>query len=80
MNHDFILIENNARPQRARVTNEYLQTAPIEEMDWPARSSDLNPIEHAWDTLQTAISDRFVLPTEVSELQQALLEQAVRIP
>ena len=58
MDPDFILMDDNAGPQRARVTNEYLQTATIVGMDWPARSSDLNPNDHAWDMVQTAISDR----------------------
>ena len=30
---DFILMDDNARPTRARVTYEYLQTATIERMD-----------------------------------------------
>ncbi|MBJ5561201.1 hypothetical protein JGG76_24105 [Salmonella enterica subsp. enterica serovar Derby] len=27
-------------------------------MDWPARSPDLNPIEHVWDALGRAIATR----------------------
>ena len=77
---DFILMDDNTRPQRAQVTNEYMQTATIAGMDWPARSSDRNPIGHARDILQFAISDCSVQPTKVSELQQALLDQRVRIP
>ena len=57
MDPDFTLMDDNARPQRARVTIEYLHTASIEGMDWPARTSDRNPIEHARDMLQTVISD-----------------------
>ena len=79
MDPDFILMDNNACPQRARVTNKYLQTATIEGTDWPVRSSDLYPIEHAWDMLQTAISDHSVQPTKVTELQQAILDQLARI-
>ena len=75
MDPDFILMDDNACPQRAWVTNAYLQTATIDGMDWPARSSDLNPIGHAWDMLQTTISDHSVQPTKVPELQQALLDQ-----
>ena len=62
---DFILMDDNARQHMARVTKEYLQAATIERMDLPARSPDLNPIEHAWDMLQTAISARPVQPTRV---------------
>jgi hypothetical protein len=49
---DFILIDDNARAHRAHTTNRYLEEATIVCMDWPARSLDLNPIEHAWDMLQ----------------------------
>ena len=49
-------------------------------MEWPARSPDLNPIEHAWDMLQTAVSPRPVQPASVQELRQALLEEWDQIP
>ena len=49
-------------------------------MEWPARSPDLNPIEHAWDMLQTAVSSRPVQPASVQELRQALLEEWDQIP
>ena len=42
----------SARLLRAHVTDAYLEREVIVCMDWPARSSDLNPIEHAWDMLQ----------------------------
>ena len=41
----FLLQANNARPHRARIADEYLQQKTIMRMEWPARSSDLNPIE-----------------------------------
>ena len=44
---DFILMDDNARPHRARVVTDYLEMETIERMDWPSLSPDLNPIEHA---------------------------------
>ena len=68
---DFILMDDNARVHRARITKRYLEQAAIARLDWPARSPDLNPIEHAWDMLQKAISSRQVQPATVRELREA---------
>ncbi|GFV97136.1 DDE_3 domain-containing protein [Trichonephila clavipes] len=43
--NDFILMDDNARPHRARIVEEYLVDHGLERMEWPARSPDL-PIEH----------------------------------
>jgi hypothetical protein len=42
-----ILIDDNARLQRARVVTDYLENKTIERMYWPSLSPDLNPKEHA---------------------------------
>ena len=77
---NFILMDDNVRAHRARITDQYLEQATIVRMEWPARSPDLNPIEHAWDMLQTAVSSRPVQPASVQELRQALLEEWDQIP
>lgn len=77
---DFILMDDNARAHRARITNRCLEEAAIVRLDWPARSPDLNPIEHAWDMLQTAISSCQVQPATVRELREALIEEWAQLP
>ena len=72
-------MDDNARTHRARITDQYLEQATIVRMEWPVRSLDLNPIEHAWDMLQTAVSSRPVQPASV-QLRQALLEEWDQIP
>ena len=49
-------------------------------MDWPSLSPDLNPIEHAWDKLQQAVSARRVLPRNREELSAAFSEEWNQLP
>lgn len=44
---DFVLMDDNARPHRARVVDQYLHQEGIERMEWPAKSPDLNPMNIA---------------------------------
>ena len=41
---NFILMDDNARAHRARITDQYLEQATIVRKEWPARSPDLNPV------------------------------------
>ena len=75
---DFTLMNDNACPNRAHVTNQYLEDATIVIMDCPAHSPDMNLIEHAWDMLQKAISAHPVQPTMVPQLRTALQEEWAR--
>ncbi|KAL0151962.1 hypothetical protein M9458_052738 [Cirrhinus mrigala] len=51
----FLLMQDNARPHVAGVWQQFLQDESIDAMDWPARSPDLNPIEHIWDIMSRSI-------------------------
>ena len=76
----FILVQDNARPHTARLSMQYLEDEGIEVMDWPARSPDLNPIEHVWDMLGRRIRNRNPPPTNVQQLREALVEEWQGIP
>ncbi|GFV13301.1 transposable element Tcb1 transposase [Trichonephila clavipes] len=51
MGAEFLFMDDNARPHRANIVYECLQSEDIIRMDWPAYSSVCNPIEHVWDML-----------------------------
>ncbi|KAI3363825.1 hypothetical protein L3Q82_001427 [Scortum barcoo] len=76
----FLLMQDNARPHVAGVCQQFLQDEGIDAMDWPARSPDLNPIEHIWDIMSRSIHQRHVAPQTVQELADALVQVWEEIP
>ncbi|GBM68038.1 hypothetical protein AVEN_75878-1 [Araneus ventricosus] len=73
MGTDAIFMDDNARPLRARLVRSYLKSETIKQMVWPARSPDMNPIEHVWDMLGRQIVGCSVPPGTLHEFQHALL-------
>ena len=80
MGDRFVLMQDNARPHTARVSLNFLEEEGIEVMDWPARSPDLNPIEHVWDILRRRVVQRHHPPRVVLDLRRALVEEWDAIP
>lgn len=71
----FVLVDDNARPHRARIVTDYLEEAEIQRMEWPAFSPDMNPIEHVWDMLHRAVQRRQNVPTTLHELREAAIQE-----
>ena len=76
----FMLMQDNARAHTARVSTTFLDDEGINVMNWPARSPDLNPIEHAWDMLSRRIGQRQHPPESVQSLTDALVQEWQAIP
>ena len=72
--------DDNARLHRARGVQLVLQQNGIQRMDWPARSQDMNLIEHLWDLLDHQVRNCQQPPQTVAQLRQALVEEWRRIP
>ncbi|GFU86590.1 DDE_3 domain-containing protein [Trichonephila clavipes] len=49
--NDFILMDDNARPHRARIVEEVSEGSRFGTNGMASSISDLNPIEHLWDYL-----------------------------
>ncbi|KAL3280355.1 hypothetical protein HHI36_017844 [Cryptolaemus montrouzieri] len=69
---NFIYMHDNARPRAARVVTEFLQNAEIDILRWPARSPDLNPIEHVWDNMRWQIQPRRMPCRTLQQLENLL--------
>ncbi|GFW35506.1 transposable element Tc3 transposase [Trichonephila clavipes] len=80
MGAEFLFMDDNARPHRANIVHEGLQSEDITRMDWPAYSPDSNPIEHVWDMLGRRIAALQPPPICLPELRRALLDEWRNIP
>ncbi|KFM57308.1 Transposable element Tcb1 transposase, partial [Stegodyphus mimosarum] len=76
----FLLQDDNAKPHLASIVDDYLQQETIMRIEWPARSSDLNPIEHVWDALGRRLAALNPPPQTLAALATALQEQWVSLP
>ncbi|GFW67958.1 hypothetical protein TNCV_1617191 [Trichonephila clavipes] len=53
VNPNFILVDDNVRPHRPLLVDEFLERDDIRQIDWLALSTDLNIIEQGWRTSGT---------------------------
>lgn len=77
---DMLLMHDNARPHVAHVVTQYLRDVAIRTMNWPARSPDMNPIEHLWDELKRRVRARVPAPRSLHEVRIAIEEEWNAIP
>ncbi|MBJ3206250.1 transposase [Salmonella enterica subsp. enterica serovar Give] len=51
---DLSLQQVNAQCNRSRIVSEWLDehSSDVSSLPWPARSPDLNAIEHIWDAIE----------------------------
>ncbi|GFV71926.1 transposable element Tcb1 transposase [Trichonephila clavipes] len=77
---DFILMDDNCRPHRANLVEDFLFEEEIVRIEWPACSPDMNPIEHVWDALGRRVAGLQPPPQTLQELERAILEEWDRIP
>jgi transposase len=80
LGENFILMQDNTRPHTAGIVIQYLNEVGIVTLPWPARSPDMNPIEHVWDELGRRIRHRENIPETIPSLRIALQEEWEQLP
>ena len=68
------LVHDNARPQTARLTQNYLTRHNVNVLQWPACSPDMNLIEHIWDVLGRRARENHVI-NNINGLRSALIQE-----
>ncbi|KAI4886890.1 hypothetical protein NFI96_010503 [Prochilodus magdalenae] len=76
----FLFQHDRTPVHRASSIKTWMSESGVEELDRPAQSPDLNPIEHLWDGLERRLRARPSRPTSVSDLTDVLLEEWSGIP
>ncbi|KAK3570621.1 hypothetical protein QTP86_023816, partial [Hemibagrus guttatus] len=73
---DPFLFQHDCTPvTKASSIKTWMSEFGVEELDCPAQSPDLNPIEHLWDELEWRLRARPSRPTSVPDLTNVLLEE-----
>ena len=72
---EFVLTDGNSHRHRAHLVNEFLHDNNVAKLEWPTCSPDMNPIEHARDTLKRAVFGRDDPPTTLRNLYRIAIEE-----
>jgi hypothetical protein len=78
---DICLYQHDSTPcHKVRYVKEWFVDNKVPEMNCPAQSPDLNPIQHLWEELERRIRSRPQRPTSLTALVTALQEELDAIP
>ncbi|GFU86436.1 transposable element Tcb2 transposase [Trichonephila clavipes] len=77
---EFILMDDNCRPHRANLVEDFLFEEGIVRMEWSACSLDMNPIEHVWDALRRRVAGRQPHPQTRQELEKLFWKSGIEYP
>jgi len=78
LRRSWVLQQDNDLKHTSKSTQEWFKTKRWTVLKWPAMSPDLNPIEHLWGDLKTAVGRRH--PSNLGELEQFAQEEWDKLP
>ena len=76
----FLFQHDNAPMHKASSMHKWFVAFSVEELDWPAQSPGLNPIEHLWDELERRLRAKPNHPTSVHDLTNAFVTEWKQVP
>ena len=76
----FLFQHDNVPAHKVRSIKKWFVEIRLEELDWPAQSPDLNPIEHIWDELECQLRASPNRPTSATNLTNALVAEWKKVP
>ncbi|MBJ3215703.1 transposase [Salmonella enterica subsp. enterica serovar Corvallis] len=78
---DLSLQQDNAPCHRSRIVSKWLNehSSDVTSLPWPARSPDLNPIEHIWDPIERDVRGSDPPPSNLRELWELVQGSRVRM-
>ena len=80
MGQNAVFQDDNARPHRARIVDNFLQLNGVQRLEWPPMSPDLSCIEHLWDIFGRAVNNHINQHTRLANLQGLPLQEWAAIP